>query len=185
MAHKPRPRKAASVDDILSATANAGPAQSLLSKPPPQHPARRLGAPAPQARVPPAAASRGPPKGRPRPGKQVHGEVSDPVMQAELSAMQSVNKRDDNWHVFGVQGNRELDNTLLALPDDMPVAWARQQANAVVPGGAPPQESEEERQARLIREIQAIDGAIGASPRAHLQQHLRQQALETECSRST
>lgn len=92
MAHKPRGRKGPSTDEILNMASNA--------------PAPRR---APAGR---GAANRG---GAPAPGggpsrNHVRGELTDPLLLAELDALKKNRGGEASWHVLGV--DRQLDSAV-------------------------------------------------------------------------
>ena len=114
MAHKPRPKRDASIDDILAASASAGPAAGRRAAGRGASGAvgaGRGGAAGVGRGRAPAMPSVG--RGRPRAG-QIYGEVADPIVQAELSAMKGVDRRDESWHIFGQ--DKVLTFPLLSFP---------------------------------------------------------------------
>ena len=102
MAHKPRPRKGPSVDEILKMGAQAGVgAPGKIGR-------GGAGSVASRGRRS-AGAAQGPGKGQSR-RNHVRGELMDPTMLSELSSLQRQRADGASWHVMGL--DRRLDNAV-------------------------------------------------------------------------
>ena len=107
MAHKPRPRKSASVDEILNGAVRNkerdSPRSYAVSCVMKAHEFACL------TQEPPRRAAGGGPLGR---GGNVRGEITDDVILQELAAL---NKQRANWHVMGL--DEELDAAVLSADE--------------------------------------------------------------------
>jgi hypothetical protein len=170
MAHKPRPRKGPSVDEILRVSA----VSSFLSS---HHlrmfascPASLVNAPATREwqtmycrelaieKMLERVSKQAPMQGRrakPDAGaRNVHGEIADEIVKAELAALAKQRKANDSWHVVGQDS--KLDAAVMAADEHTAIRQLKKDADAHLTGAHEEAEDDEEIR-RLQEEIAMLD----------------------------
>ena len=170
MAHKPRPRKGPSVDEILRVSGVssflsshhlrmfASCSASLVNAPATESGkrcnCRQLAIEKMLERVSWQAPMQGRRAKLEAGARNVHGEIADEIVKAELAALAKQRKANDSWHVVGLDS--KLDAAVMAADEHTAIRQLKRDADAHLTGAHEEAEDDEEIR-RLQEEIAMLD----------------------------